>query len=75
MQVLEGSPWLQSRKLSVLAAMDPSGEGATTFTMRTSVRRPRVEAEITKVRLALTRWLLFRGLLHLPGACLLHQKR
>ena len=48
-QVLEGSPWLQSRRLSVLAVMDPSGEGATTFTMRTSVRRPRVEAEITKV--------------------------
>ena len=53
-QVLEGSPWLQSRRLSVLAVMDPSGEGATTFTMRTSVRRPRVEAEITKVRACLS---------------------
>ena len=46
--MLDSSPWLQSRTLSVLALMDSTGEGATTFTLRTSVRRPRIEAEITK---------------------------
>lgn len=49
MQILESSPWVETRMLSVLALVDPSGEGYTTYTMRTSLRRPRIESEITKV--------------------------
>ena len=40
---------METRTLSVLALVDPSGEGYTTYTMRTSIRRPRIESEITKV--------------------------
>ena len=50
LQVLESCPWVQPRLLSVLAVVDASGEAATVFTMRTSVRRKSMEAELTKVQ-------------------------
>ena len=49
MQVLESCPWVQPRAVSVLAVVEASGEAATVFTLRTSVRRKSMEAELTKV--------------------------
>ena len=49
LQVLESCPWVQPRAVSVLAVVEASGEAATVFTLRTSVRRKSMEAELTKV--------------------------
>ena len=48
-QVLDGSPWVQSKPVYVLAASTREAPDGMTFTLRTRVARPRLENELTKV--------------------------
>jgi len=49
-QVLDGSPWVQSKAVYVLAASTREAPDGMTFTLRTRVARPRLESELTKAR-------------------------
>ena len=49
LQVLEGSPWVQSRPLYVLATQQPGREAGMTYTLRTRVARPAAEDELSRV--------------------------
>ena len=48
-QVLDGSPWVQSKPVYVLAASTREAPDGMTFTLRTRVARPRLENELTRV--------------------------
>lgn len=48
-QILEGSPWVQSRPLHVLALMAPNSDTALTYTLRTRVQRPNFSRDMDKV--------------------------
>ena len=49
-QVLDGSPWVQSKPVYVLAASTREAPDGMTFTLRTRTARPRLESELSKVR-------------------------
>lgn len=48
-QILEGSPWVQSRPLHVLALMAPNSDTALTYTLRTRVQRPNFSRDMDKL--------------------------
>jgi len=48
-QVLDGSPWVQSKPVYVLAASTREAPDGMTFTLRTRIARPRLESELSKV--------------------------
>ena len=49
---MESSPWVQSRPMHLLAALEPDSEVALTYTLRTRVKRPAVGRELDKVPLS-----------------------
>lgn len=50
MQVLEGSPWVMSRPVYVLASKQADREAGLTHTLRARVSRPEAENELSRVR-------------------------
>ena len=48
--MLEGSPWVQSRPVYVMATQQPGREAGLAFTMRTRVAQPQAEGELSRVR-------------------------
>ena len=50
LKVVEHSPWLQTKSLSVLAIAQPDSEAFMTYTLRTRVSRPEQEDELSKVK-------------------------
>ena len=50
MQILEGSPWLQSRPVYVLATQQSDSAQGLTYTLRVRVSKPEAESEISRVR-------------------------
>ena len=49
MQILEGSPWLQSRPVFVLATQQRNSDQGLTYTLRVRVSKPEAESEISRV--------------------------
>ena len=49
LQILEGSPWLQSRPVFVLATQQRNSEQGLTYTLRVRVSKPEAESEISRV--------------------------
>ena len=49
MQILEGSPWLQSQPVYVLAVQQPDSEHGLTYTLRVRVSKPEAENELSRV--------------------------
>ncbi len=50
LQILESSPWLQSRPLFVLATQQRHSDQGLTYTLRVRVSKPEAEDEISRVR-------------------------
>ena len=48
LQILEHSPWLQSKPLYLLAVQQNSSSSAVTYTLRTRVQRKAAEDELSK---------------------------
>ncbi|KAK9817731.1 hypothetical protein WJX72_001359 [[Myrmecia] bisecta] len=48
-EILEGSPWVQSRPVFVLAVQQTGRDSSAAYTLRTRVSRPKAEDELTKV--------------------------
>lgn len=48
-QLLEGSPWLQTKPIYVLAMQQPNSEAALTYSLRTRVQQKDAEDQLTKV--------------------------
>ena len=48
-QLLEGSPWVQTKPLFVLATQHPGSKTGLTFTLRTRVHGKHAEDEVSKV--------------------------
>ncbi len=51
LQILEHSPWLQTRPLFLLALHQPDASSPLTYTLRTRVQRKGAEDELSKVRI------------------------
>ena len=49
MQILEGSPWLQSQPVYVLAVQQPDSEHGLTYILRVRVSKPEAENELSRV--------------------------
>ena len=49
LQILEHSPWLQTRPLFLLALHQPDASSPLTYTLRTRVQRKGAEDELSKV--------------------------
>ncbi|CAK0750131.1 hypothetical protein CVIRNUC_001966 [Coccomyxa viridis] len=48
-EILEGSPWLQSQPIYVLAVQQPDSEHGLTYTLRVRVSKPEAENELSRV--------------------------
>ncbi|CAL5227825.1 g10853 [Coccomyxa viridis] len=48
-EILEGSPWLQSRPVFVLATQQRDSDQGLTYTLRVRVSKPEAESEISRV--------------------------
>ena len=48
-QILEGSPWLQSQPVYVLAVQQPDSKHGLTYTLRVRVSKPEAENELSRV--------------------------